>query len=203
MIRDLDDTIEQLLTTQAEEGSELATASISFELPNADWRAALEGLTVNCYLYDIRENRELRTVEPPIQWSADGSRAIRRQAPARIDCAYCITAWSTANDDAVREEHRVLSQVLRILLQNPTVPTEALRGSLITQIPPYPTVVASDDVTNNLPEFWGALDQQLKPSLNYIITLAMSLDESPEEGDMAPRPGEVRITVDDPSEAED
>ena len=30
-----------------------------------------------------------------------------------------------------------------------------------------------------MPEFWGALDQQLKPSLNYTITLALLLDEEP------------------------
>jgi len=201
MIRDLDDTLEQLFVTQAPQGSELATASISFDLPNAEWRGALQSLTVNCYLYDIRENRELRTVEPPIQRSPDGSRAIRRQAPARIDCAYCITAWSTANEDAVGEEHRVVSQVLRILLRNPTLPSTILQGSLVNQIPPYPTVIAAEDVTKNQPEFWGALDQQLKPSLNYIITLAMSLDESPAAGDLAPTPDEVRLTVDDPSQA--
>ena len=202
MIRDLDDTVEQLFVTQAPPGSELATASINFELPNAEWRAGLEGLTVNCYLYDIRENRELRTVEPPIQRSADGTRAIRRQAPVRIDCGYCITAWSTANDDAVGEEHRVLSQVLRILLRNPTLPAAILQGSLVDQIPPYPTVIATEDVTKNQPEFWGALDQQLKPSLNYIATLAMSLDESPADGDLAPTPEEVRVTVDDISQAD-
>lgn len=202
MISDLDDTLEQLFVTQAPAGSEIETASISFELPDSEWRTALQRLTVNCYLYDIRENRELRTVEPPIQRSADGTRAIRRQAPVRIDCAYCITAWSTANDDAIGEEHRVLSQVLRILLRNPTLPAAILQGSLEDQIPPYPTVIASEDMTKNQPEFWGALDQQLKPSLNYIITLAMSLDDSPAAGDLAPTPEEVRLTVDDPSQAD-
>jgi hypothetical protein len=38
-------------------------------------------------------------------------------------------------------------------------------------------VIASQDgIGKNHPQFWTALDQKLKPSLNYIVTLAMSLD---------------------------
>lgn len=181
MIRDLDDTIQELLKTRAPAGSELAGADISFDLPDADWRAGVSTLTVNCYLYDIRENLEMRTNEPPLQRSPDGTRAVRRQPPARIDCAYCITAWSPATDESVLEEHRLLSQVLLVLLRNPTIPSDVLQGSLVGQIPPYPTVIASPDGVKNQPEFWGALDQQLKPSLNYVVTLAMILDEAPAE----------------------
>lgn len=197
MIRDLDETIEQLLITRAPAGSELAGADISFDLPDADWRAGLETLTVNCYLYDIRENVELRTVEPPVQRSADGSRAVRRQPPVRIDCAYCITAWSPATDESVLEEHRLLGQVLRVLLRHRTVPADVLQGSLTDQIPPYPTLIASPDGVKNPPEFWGALDQQLKPSLNYVLTLAVSLDEAPAEAAMPPVVEEVRVEADD------
>jgi hypothetical protein len=181
MIRDLDDTIEALLEQAAEPDSELAQANITFDLPDAKWRAGLGSLTVNCYLYDIRENRDLRTNEPFLQRSGDGTRAVRRRAPVRIDCAYCITAWSTDETDPVLEEHRLLSQVLTVLLKNPTIPPDVLQGSLVDQIPPYPTVIASPDGVKNQPEFWGALDQQLKPSLNYVVTLAVMLDEEPAE----------------------
>lgn len=202
MIRDLDDTIEQLITSQAPTGSELENANISFDLPDAEWRAALDSLTINCYLYDVRENLDLRTVEPPIQRSADGMRAIRRRAPVRIDCAYCITAWSIAGDESIQEEHRLLSQVLLVLLRNPTIPSAVLQGSLADQIPPYPTVIAAPDGVKNQPEFWDALDQQLKPSLNYVVTLVMSLDASPAESDMAPVVEELQVDVDDISLAD-
>lgn len=181
MIRDLDATIEELITTRAEAGSELAAADISFEIPDATWRSGLTNLTVNCYLYDVHENLEMRTYEPIVQRDTDNSLLAVRQAPRRINCAYCITAWSTATTDAVLEEHRVLGQILRVLLTFPTLPADTLQGSLTDQIPPYPTVVASSDGMKNNPDFWGALDQQLKPSLNYIITLAMMLDEEPTE----------------------
>jgi hypothetical protein len=42
---------------------------------------------VNCYLYDVRENREMRTNEALTVHSADGLRAARIRPPVRIDCA--------------------------------------------------------------------------------------------------------------------
>jgi hypothetical protein len=185
MIRDLDKTIEKLLKTKATANSELSQADISFEIPDAEWRGKLDKLTVNCYLYDIHENRDLRTTEPLLQRSGDNTRAIRRKPPVRMNCAYCITAWSSAASESVLEEHRLLSQVLMVLLQNPTIPKAVLQGNLVNQIPPYPTVIALPDGIKNQPQFWGALNQQLKPSLNYIVTLSMRLDKEPIEAEMA------------------
>jgi hypothetical protein len=179
MIRDLDVTIQSMLATLAPPGSVLASADVTFDLPDAEWRSGISSLTVNCYLYDVRENREMRTNERLVQRSDTGTPMALRQPPVRIDCTYCITAWSPADNESVLEEHRLLSQVLRLLLQNPTIPGSVLQGSLVTQIPPYPRVIAGPDNIKNLPEFWGALDQQLKPSLNYTITLALLLDEEP------------------------
>ena len=193
MIRDLDLTIRELLDTRAVPGSELAGAEVVFDLPDGTWRAGLAGLTVNCYLYDVRENAALRTQEPLLERSADGTRAVRIRPPARIDCSYCITAWSTATDDPVLEEHRVLSQVLRIILANPSLPTDVLQGTLATQIPPYPTIIAAADGIRTQPDFWDALDQQLKPSLNYVVTLAMLLDDERTEDDMAPVVQQVEV----------
>jgi len=180
MIRDLDATIEHLLKIGASTGSSLERAKISFDLPDAAWRASLNVQTVNCYLYDVRENLEMRTYEALPSRSADGHQAVRITPPVRIDCAYCITAWSTAATDAVLEEHDLLSQVLTVLLKNPRIDAALLQGALAGQIPPYPTVIASQDgIVKHHPEFWTALDQKLKPSLNYVVTLAMLLDPSP------------------------
>lgn len=184
MIRDLDNALQLLLQRYAPPGSLLENASISFDLPDAKWRSSLSGLTVNCYLYDIHENRELRTNESLTTRSADGRRAARLSPPVRIDCSYCITAWSTATSDAVLEEHRLLSQVLRTLLQHPTLPEDVLRDSLGTQLPAAPTLIASREGLRNQPEFWHALDQKLKPSLNYVITLAMLLEALPTDTSM-------------------
>ena len=202
MIRDLDDTLRELLEQQAPPGSELAGADISFDIPDDEWRGTVNKLTVNCYLYDIRENRDLRTTEPIRQRDPVTNRSTWRQAPVRIDCAYCITAWSPALEESVLDEHRLLSQVLMVLLRNRTIPPGVLQGSLTSQMPPYPTVVAATDGMKNLPEFWGALDQQLKPSLSYVVTLAALLDPEPAAGALAPNinPDEIRVNTFDRSE---
>jgi hypothetical protein len=178
MIRDLDATIKAVLQAGAVPGSTLATAAISFALPDAQWRNTLNTLTVNCYLYDIAQNLDMRTEEPLVVRT--GNTATRVTPPARINCSYCITAWSTAQTDPVLDEHHLLSQILLVLLQYPTIPAALLQGPLVGQIPPYPTVVASmEGVIKNHPQFWTALNQELKPSLNYVVTLAMLVNGVP------------------------
>jgi hypothetical protein len=193
MIRDLDDTIKTFLKARAPRGSLLEQVNIGFDLPDAAWRNKLSKLTLNCYLYDIRENREMRTAEPRLVKSADGKTAKRVPAPVRVDCAYCITAWSVSQQEPVFEEHRLLSQVLSLFLRYPTLPREQLVGKLATQIPPYPTLLAAQEGVKNQAEFWHALDQKLKPSLNYVVTLAMI----PEQDEvMTAVPANVKIKVD-------
>lgn len=201
MIPDLHSTLKRLFRMRAPAGSLLGADSgedaavISFDLPDADWRSALGRLTLNCYLYEISENLTLRTNETLIQRNESTGRAVRRRPPARIDCSYCITAWSTAAtgeiedagetagelSDTIREEHQLLSDVLRVFLNNPTIPADVLRGSLVGQIPPYPMLVAASEGVKNLPDFWSLLDHPVKPSLTYVATLAMMLDDEPEE----------------------
>lgn len=194
MIRDLDETLRALVKSGAAPGSPLSKAEVSFELPDSTWRASLSKLTVNCYLYAIHEARELRTAEPIVVRTPDGKRAARVSPPVRIECSYCITAWSPATLEPVLEEHRLLSQVLVLLLRHPTLPAGVLQGSLkTTQVPPFPTVVASQDGVKNQPDFWHALDQKLKPSLNYAVTLGVHA------GDAAPATvvEEVRVRTED------
>jgi hypothetical protein len=169
-----------MLKAGAATGSSLSGAQVSFDLPDEAWRTAMTALTVNCYLYDVRENLDMRTYESIMSRSADGRQATRAAPPIRIDCSYCITAWSIASTDAVLDEHDLLSQVLVVLLRNQTIGSALLQGALIGQIPPYPTVIASQDgIVKHHPQFWTALDQKLKPSLNYVVTLALPLDAAP------------------------
>lgn len=195
MIRDLDATLSALLRNHAVPGSELAGADIRFDLPDSKWRARVNTLTVDCYLYDVRENRELRTYEGVLKRSADGLRAARLRPPVRVDCAYSISAWSVSQHDPVLEEHRLLSQVLGVLLRFPEIPV-ADRVGLMTQQPaPYPTVVASPDPGRDMAEFWRALDQELKPALNYVVTLGMWLDPIPADAALAPLVQSVTVKV--------
>lgn len=195
MIHDLDDTLKAMLQTYAPANSLLAGAAIGFDLPDSAWRGGLQVLTLNCYLYDVRQNMAMRTNESLVVRSADDTRATRVSPPVRIDCAYCITAWSAADPPLVAEEHRLLGDVLRLLIRFQTIPADALKGSLVGQFPPFPGLVASQDGVKNVPDFWTALDQRLKPALNFIVTLAMLPDDIPADAQMPPTAGTTVIDV--------
>jgi hypothetical protein len=48
----------------------------------------------------------------------------------------------------------------------------------------------------NHPEFWTALDQKLKPSLNYVITLAMLVEDIPADAQLPPVVQQTSIVTD-------
>jgi len=189
MIRDLDLSLKALLSGKAVGGEELDLAEISFSVPDEEWRSTGTGLHLNVYLYDIRENRNLRSNERQRIHHANGA-VTHRKSPPRIDCNYIITAWNkeTASpnpdsdsdkEDKELQEHRLLSQVLGVLLRCPLIPPKYLHGSLVNQEPDLPMVTAQKDGLTDPVEFWSALGAPLKPSINCVVTLAMEAEEEP------------------------
>jgi Pvc16 N-terminal domain/Carboxypeptidase regulatory-like domain len=149
---------------------------VRFDQPSDQWEPTA-GLNLNVYLYDVRENLELRDPVPRLQVEPDGV-AIRRLPPARINLFYVVTAWSGVTqrlEPQVLEEHRLLADVLRTLLSYPTLPRDVLQGSLVGQEPPLPTLVAQmgEGLPHPPAEFWSALQSPMRPSLNLIVTIAL------------------------------
>ena len=170
MISDLNETIKKLLT---EKGAfDPAEVDTSFETPNREWSASISKPTVNAYLYDIRENHELRSTEWVIEKDQNGI-ATRKKNPGRIDLSYLITVWT--ND--IEDEHRLLWHVLAALSRYPDLPEELLSGQLAGQYYPIKTTTAQPDgLLSNPADFWAALDNELKPSINYVVTVPLDLD---------------------------
>jgi hypothetical protein len=169
MIDGLSNTLNSILT-QAGLPSELSGAYISF--------ARLEEFkpsqtTVNLFLYDIRENLELRSNEPTIE-RVDGH-AITHRSPLRVACSYLITTWpmGVSGEAASLLEQRLLGQVLQVLSRYPTIPKDFLKGSLVDQELPLPMVTAVVDSQKNMSEFWTALGSKLRPSLTVTVTIAL------------------------------
>jgi hypothetical protein len=175
VIDDLDLSVERLL--QLELGAPLPF-DLSFAIPDRNFApVSTQRNTLNCYAYDIRENRELRTAAPYLEYLAGGL-AQWRYPPARVQVSYCITAWSpaqvTPGTPPARDEHRLLADVLRVLLRYPELPNNALVGALIGQRPPLQTVVIQPDVSKIVDDFWSAIGGQLRPSLDYRVSLSLA-----------------------------
>ena len=173
MIRYLSETLEKLLTDPGVVAPfpELKVAKIAFEPPLAGFKPVEP--TVDLFLYDVRENLELRSNEPIIK--RNGSQATITQPPRRIDCSYLVTAWPTgATGNALALlEHRLLGQVLRVLAGFPKIPAKFLQGDLIGQEPPLPMIAPQIDGLKSPGEFWTALGNQLRAAFMVTATIGM------------------------------
>jgi hypothetical protein len=167
MIADLDETLRQLLITEIPVKN--GEVEISFDQPKREWSGRLSRPTINLFLYDVRENNVLRQH----QWerlpdNGDG-RAHLKRSPFRVDCFYMLTTWAAEPDD----EHRLLTRALLALFRFPILTNDKLVGSL--KNPPFEIQarLAAHDRLTNPAEVWSSLDNELRPSVSYIVTLAL------------------------------
>jgi hypothetical protein len=182
VIDDLDRTLEALL--RQELPAELVgQVTISFATPDDQFPPSTVPLpAVDLFLYDVRENLELRGAEWLLDRAADGA-AQRVPAPVRVDCSYLITAWSAdSSTSRAHDEHRLLSEVLLVLARHPTLPAGVLRGGLAGQEPPLPTTTLQPGRLQSMAEFWQALGGKPKAALNYTVTIGVEPREPVEAG---------------------
>ncbi|SRR6266496_2612403 len=170
MIRDLSETLKAILQDPSVP-PELAVADIVFDRPADPFNPPKT--TIDLFLYDIRENTELRSNEQQIE--IKNHQAIIHPAPLRLSCSYLVTAWPFGGAELALQEHRLLSQVLRAFGQYPTIPAHLLQGSLVGQEPPLPMVGLHPDALKNLSEFWTSVGNKLRASLTLTATISVPL----------------------------
>lgn len=171
MIRDLSETLKAVLRdpTFAAVFPELAGADIVFDRPVEPFTPPKT--TIDLFLYDVRENLELRSNEYTVDFV--NSQAITHPAALRLACSYLVTAWPVGGAELALQEHRLLTQVLRVLSRYPMIPTSFLKGSLVSQDPPLPMVALHPDALKNLAEFWSSLGSKMKASLTVTATISV------------------------------
>jgi len=176
LIDDLDEALKELL------GTSLPAAlrdqvNFSFAAPDNEFHSSVTLPAVDLFLYDIRENLDLRSNDEYLQRQADGS-TLRSRAPIRVDASYLITAWPGATErDKPEEEHYLLGQVMQALLRHRVLPRRVLKGSLANQKLPLPVSTLHPGRLQSLGEFWQALGGKPKAALNYTVTLAVDVSE--------------------------
>ncbi len=168
MFAELDETIRQLLIDHIP--LDLDEVDVSFDAPDRDWSARLSRPTVNCFLYDVRQNLERRDAEWTVSRDLRTKTVTRKQGPLRIDATYYVTVWARMPED----EHRLLWRVLSVLARFTVLPAGLLAGELQDQ--PYPLqarVAQPAEQHTTSTDLWQALDNRVRPSLSYVITLAL------------------------------
>jgi hypothetical protein len=147
----------------------VAEVDVSFDAPDREWSGRLSRPTVNCYLYDVRENHEFRETDYELERRSSGV-ALRTKTPIRVDVSYQVTVWARAAED----EHRLLWRVMSALLRHPRLPDDVLQGELKDQPFPIRAQSAQPELgPKNAAELWQALDNRIRPGLTYMVTLAL------------------------------
>lgn len=168
MLADLDETLRKLLIDELPVKN--GEIEISFDQPKRDWSSRISKPTVNLFLYDVRENNVLRRHNwERLNHASEQELAQMKRTPMRVDCSYVLTAWAA---DAA-DEHRLLTRCMLALFRYPTLPDHRLIGSL--QNPPYEiqAKLAQHDKLENPTDLWNVLDNELRPSVPYVVTLAL------------------------------
>jgi Pvc16 N-terminal domain len=182
MIDDLDRSLENLL--RQELPPELVSqVSISFAPPDGTFPPPSVALpAIDLFLYDLRENRDLRDGEWRVERQSDGT-TLRKTPPVRIDCSYLITTWpSNSSTTPARDEHRLLGEVMKALLRHASLPSAVLEGSLRGQRPPLPASSLQPGRLQSLSELWQALGGKPKTTLNYTVTIGVDPGLTTEAG---------------------
>lgn len=165
MIQDVDSTLQALLVQKVP--IDLTAIDIKFDIPTKEWSATVTRPTINLFLYDVRENHQLRNNQRTVTGS--GLSGTLSTAPVRIDLYYMITAWTTD----VSDEHQLLGKLLTTLLSFPVLPPEVLQGSMATQPFDLRAWIAQTDRMPNPWDFWGNVEHRMKAGLNFVLTAAV------------------------------
>jgi len=194
MLQDLDQTLKELLAQNLTRNW-TTQSGFSFAPPSQDIMTNGKPATISLFLYDVRENLELRSgvrsgYLPKINDSnteSGNSKTPRTKiyASTRVDCSYIITVWikdsgkEHASDNAL-QEHELLGNIMQVLMLYRTIPSKYLYGSLrppdgSLQPPDLPMLVVSfrSGQLQNLGEFWQAMGGKPKTSLNCTITISV------------------------------
>jgi hypothetical protein len=148
---------------------ELHGADIVFDRPLDPFTPSKT--TIDLFLYDIRENLDLRLNE--VTTTIVGNQIVTHPAALRLACSYLVTAWPVTGSDLALQEQRLLSEVLVVLSHYPIIPSTFLVGSLVGQDPLLPMVALHPDALKNLAEFWSSLGSRLKASLTVTVTISV------------------------------
>jgi Pvc16 N-terminal domain len=173
--RTLFDDLDATLAALLDEELPVENVTISFAAPDDQFPPS--GVTLPAiafFLYDIRENRELRADRWERGARPDGM-VTRTRAPVRVDCSYLITAWPSEGTAAAADEHRLLGEVMKVLLRHPRIPEEYLRGELRGQEPPVPSRFLAESQLHSLGEFWQAMGGKPKATLQYGVTVGLDI----------------------------
>ena len=183
MLDALDSTLKLLLNRELPPNvpSRDTEVYISFDTPYQE--AIKQKPAINCFLYDVRENLELRSSTWLLERQSNG-KAVKKRPPARVDCSYLITAWPQDEND-IQTEHQLLGEVMKVLLRYRKIPETFIEENFEGQELPLRLISLRPSNLQSFGEFWQVMGGRdgTKPKvvLHCTVTISVSVDEAGEE----------------------
>jgi len=188
MFQDLNETLKKLLTEKITITT-TGTVEISFKVPDDTFVKQINQLTINLFLYDIRENTELRSNDWVVERQINsGNRTAKKYFPlVKVDCSYLITIWSAQSsnsdtDGEIKKYYMYLGEVVKVLLGYPTIPKECLHGYFKKADASLRTSALHPPQSQNWSEFWQAMGGKPRTILNYTVTIPVEVNDPIEMG---------------------
>lgn len=168
MLPEIRDALRQLLY---EHGNiERADVDVRFDAPTREWVDSLTRPTLSLFLYNLRENTDLR--QNAFQQSRTDNGAERRLPPRRIDLWYLVSALTAESID----EEALLWRTLTTLMKHQQLPGGTLSPALRELKPPLTTRVILGKDGPNASDLWDRLGVRPHPALIYVVTAPLDLD---------------------------
>lgn len=143
--------------------------AIQFEAPTREHVERLLLPTLNFFLFEVRENTELR--QNAYQTRQVNGRAERRAPPRRFDLRYMVSALSSVSED----EHLLLWRALTTLGRYSQIPEELLPVEVSALKIPLVTRLCEGEESQRLLNIWSALGTQPRAALAYVVTVPVDL----------------------------
>jgi len=144
---------------------------ILFERPTREQIDRLTRPTINLFLFDLQENTELR--QNDFRTKSSNGRAERYVPPRYFDLRYMVSVLTSAIED----EHLLLWRVLTTLVRYPQFPPDLLSEELCTPDHFLTSKISQDDDGERLISIWNAFGVPPRPTLSYILTVPVDMDQ--------------------------
>jgi hypothetical protein len=170
VINEVDESLRSLVKADVVQGGDI---EVVFDAPTRDWASRRNTPTIGMYLYDVREDVKRRSSGMVERRNDDGLVVERRALPRYFKLAYLVTAWTQRPED----EHRLLSAVLACFMRHETFPPTHLTAPLAATGFPLGLQIAyppPDD--RQVSDVWTSVGGDLKPSIDLVVTVAMTPD---------------------------
>jgi hypothetical protein len=170
MFNQLDNVLTKLLDNAPPivgvDDSLFGSAEISFITPEHHFSLS-QDLAVNLFLYEVKENRELRQRFPNLLNT--NVQSATKRSPFRVDCSYIVTAWSNITEvQKIQENSCLFGEAFNWHSRFSVTPNKYIDvGGHVSQFHAPPAMFAQNDGAKSVGEFRVVL--KIVPCLKPIM----------------------------------